>query len=276
MLLTLLALGCKSPGYHVGSSAVTYVTRDLAGHTQSHQVKGADPASFSVIQEPFAKDKSKVFYHGVELAGADPATFRLLDADFYSTDGKLVFAGRNLISHDAENFVILEKGYSRDSQEVFYLGKKVPGARADGFELLEGPGAYARDGVGAYREGKTIVGAEGATFEPLNYYYSRDEKQVFHQEDALEGADPKTFHTEPKRQLARDGNKAWYLDFELDLNGPKTQFLDGLYLKDEKSVFYGNLRIEEADPASFETYTENGAIFGKDKNGIYSAGRRRD
>ena len=276
-ILSFLTLACSnSPGYHVGSSSVTYVTRDAAGYTRSRTVEGADPSTFSVIREPFGKDKSKVFYHGDELKGASPDTFKVIDDDYYSTDGKLVFAGRSLVSRDPEGFVILKKGYSKDSQRVFYLGSEVPGAEAPSLEILEGHGAYARDAKGAYREGKLITGADGATFEPLNYYYSRDQEQVFHKETPLEGADPETFITEPKRQLAKDKTQAWYLDFKLEkLDGSKTEFLEGLYIKDEEDVYFGNKWIEGADAPTFETYTENGAVYGRDKIGTYSAGRRR-
>ncbi len=273
----LLIPGCfESAGYQVASSKVTYVTRDAAGYSHRQVVEGADPATFSVIREPFAKDSNKVYYHGFPLEGASPQGFEILDDDYYSTDGKLVFAGRNLISHDPEGFTILAVGYSKDSQQVFHFGQVVEGAMAESFELLEGPGSYARDAVGAYREGKVIVGADGSHFEPLNYYYSRDGKQVFHEVKLLEGADPESFYTEPKRQLARDKNGAWYMDFKLDLDGSKTEFLDGLYLKDGQKVYYGNRLIEGADATGFETYTQNGTVYGRDKNGTYSSGRLKD
>ena len=276
LLILLLAFGCKSPGYNIGSSGVTYVTRDPSGFTKSQEVKGADPSTFVVLEGAFAKDKAKVFYHGVELSGANPDTFKIIADEYYSSDGQLVFAGRSLISRDAKGFTLLDKGYSRDTEQVFYLSKKVPGAEATSFEVIEGAGSFSRDAHGVYREGKVISGADGTTFERLNYYYSRDQKHVFIQQEVLEGADAETFYTEPKRQLGKDSKHAYYLDFKLEkLDGSKTQFLDGLYLKDDQSVYFGNLLIEGADPATFETYTENGTLFAKDKNGRYSGGRLR-
>lgn len=277
LLWVLLLVGCaKSPGYHIGPSEVIFVTRDAAGYSQTHPMKDADPSSFSVIQEPFGKDKARVFYQGQVLEGVVPESFKILQDNYYSTDGKLVFAGRHLLTDDAANFAILDKSYSKDSEKVFYLGKLAEGAQAQSFQIFDSPGSYAKDDNLAFREGQLIREADGSTFEPVNYYYSKDKTQVFYTQEPLKGADPTTFTAEPKRQLGRDASHVWYLDFLLEeLDGNQAQILDGLYAKDAQSVYFGNRKIDEADAPSFETYTENGTIYGKDKNGIYSAGRRR-
>jgi hypothetical protein len=47
----------------------------------SELIQGCDPATFQVIDGPYSRDRSRVFYYAQEVSGADPETFTVVDLD---------------------------------------------------------------------------------------------------------------------------------------------------------------------------------------------------
>lgn len=89
------------------SSQVTFSRRSSDGSPTRVDVSGADAKTFSPIvkktgstepacEQPYGKDKRKVFFRGREIKGANPRLFEMLD-DQYSTSGDKVFFEDTLV-----------------------------------------------------------------------------------------------------------------------------------------------------------------------------------
>lgn len=94
----------------------------------------ADFKTFEILGVPkpntfgrnYAKDKNQVYYFGGILIGANPKTFSVLE-DLYSKDDTHVyFEGGILPRADADTFQFLGMHYSKDKNAVYKYGSIVP------------------------------------------------------------------------------------------------------------------------------------------------------
>lgn len=113
-------------------------------------------------------------------------------------------------------------------------GKTVQGADAASFEQLA-EWEYGKDKRCVYWRGDLIAGADPQTFELLGHLYSRDRHQVFWQEKPIPGADRDTF---------------------VILDGPR------LWSRDAGDVFFADEAIGVKDPKNFRVLDKTGASGG--------------
>ena len=145
------------------------------------QVPTADPANMmvvagllglekggakdSVAHYYYAKDDQYVYYMGTIVPGADPRTFRPIENGPWS------------------------HSYGADALHVFYQSEMLPNADPKTFEILwqqvyEGCGMnqYSKDGDVVYFRSLPVLGADAATFMPLNGgddYYGKDARGIY-------------------------------------------------------------------------------------------------
>jgi DKNYY family len=76
---------------------------------------------------------------------------------------------------------------------VFYFTGQIPDADAVTFRALEGP--YASDSRRVFWMGKTIDGADPATFRVLNAAFecSADQQHAYYRQSVIANTDPRTF-----------------------------------------------------------------------------------
>lgn len=96
----------------------------------------ADPATFQVLGEHYAKDAKQVWRSrdGKSLGKIDAERFALLDAadDRLASDGRALFhAGQRLTHTDASHFRHLGQGYWSDGRKHWWLGAEKPHALPD-------------------------------------------------------------------------------------------------------------------------------------------------
>jgi hypothetical protein len=127
----------------------------------------------------------------------------------------------------------------------------VVGADKATFEILDKNG-YARDAGQAYFEGRTIEGAEAATFERLSELYARDAKRVYYQGRVVPGAIPGSFEAF-NLQWGRDGKDIYFQDRPLGACDPATfVLLKDSWQKDSQCAYRNGGKVPNADAATFE------------------------
>ncbi len=124
----------------------------------------ADPASFVVLSQIYARDKSTIFCRGTKLNKADPETFRVLDgyrdstgadkAGLWARDKAHIYRFNDVKKMDAATFEQLGICYARDKDRVYAYGTVVRGADPTQFEVIAGP--LGRCGSKYYSEGYVI------------------------------------------------------------------------------------------------------------------------
>ena len=137
------------------------------------RLRGADPASFRVLNFAYAMDKTAVYTTSGRVPGADLLTFETLD--------------------DGQNDSGAPQGYARDSRQVYFHNgdgrvKIIKGAEVSTFRSL-GDTYFARDEKRIYAYGKQLSKADLPSWELLSHWYSRDARRVYYLNREIKGAD---------------------------------------------------------------------------------------
>ncbi len=124
-----------------------------------------DVSSFEVIQASvgMTKDKNRVYYRDIPIAGADPATITQI------------------------------RGYLfKDKRAVYLEGKEIFGLNPATVRTYPLGDGYTADAAAVYKMHKKID-RDPATFSVLQPFYTKDKNAVYHEDVAIEDADPETF-----------------------------------------------------------------------------------
>lgn len=111
-------------------------------------------------------------------------------------DDKTVFhVTKPLRNSDPKTFKIIDEHFARDKNMLYLKGQIVTGANPTGFKYLNDNRAYIfhTDGRHVYHRTKKVNGADLASWEYIDYNYSKDKNQVFYSERKVIGADPNSF-----------------------------------------------------------------------------------
>lgn len=246
------------------------------------KVLGADINTFEV-KEDIVKDKNSIYSNGKKLEGADIQTFRKLN-EYYDIDKNNIYYNLNSnldikrIKNTDGNFKIIEEKLIKNKDGVYYLGEKIKEIDPNSFKIIrknnfkKDNSYYAKDSKNVYyiqldpsyildtdntlkdnalkNVVKVLKGANPNTFEVINDYYSKDDKNIFYiswiveKEPLIKGADIKTF-----------------------------EVLNNDFSKDKDNVYFGTDKEEDLDSKSFKilnlsSQNRNGYYL-EDKNGIY-------
>ncbi len=100
----------------------------------------------------------------VRIRGADPVTVASME-DGYAVDAKRAYYHGKVLTSNVDSFETLSLGYARNGTEVFYEGAPISGADAATFAVLErlGEGADARDARALYLRGRRTDGSPPAS-----------------------------------------------------------------------------------------------------------------
>ena len=131
----------------------------------------ADPASFQVISgapyDYFVKDKYHVWWNEGLLPNADPSTF-IVVLDPYAKDSRHVYYGDQLLipEADPESFSFYPSGiYVHDNTHVYCVGLSVPGANSSSF--IDLGNGYGKDQQHVWYDGDVVTGHGGQDFGAL-------------------------------------------------------------------------------------------------------------
>jgi hypothetical protein len=236
LCLSCLLGGCKGEA--------PFAQKDGVWHYRSAAIVGSDAASFKVLSDHYAKDRSHVYYGDSYREGRE---YYMIKHDRVSV----------VKDADPASFQYLDQDYARDAQAVFYEGVRFAVKDAASFQVLDY--GFARDNQIGYCVRTQIAGSDGASFAVLDSYYARDKAKVFYctidtgqpkgpvvRTPALRGVDPSAFTV-----------------------------LESGYGKTASAVYYRGETVAGAHAPSFET---PGGLAGgadaKDQNGVYQQGRK--
>ena len=222
-------------------------------------VDGADPKTFSIINEEFAKDKSHIYYEGDMLEDSDSSTFVVGSIPKDKTNVYLLLTCedniwdqcyRKVDGADPLTFQLFSYGFSKDKSHVFYNTEIIPEADPITFTIHDGGKydyTYGYDKNYIFIAGYDRVGVIKEKCNDLNQiggYYLKCDDKVYYVDKLLVGADVKTM-----------------VPIGVTSN----------YAKDSKTVYFDGEIVVGADAATFGI---GDGINAKDKNYIYQFGKR--
>ena len=263
-----------------------YYVDENNGKVSLKILKGADPATFEF--GIISKDKNSVFIGNQKLKGVSSKGFEILDNEF------------NFVK-DYKNVYYLDRESDGITYKVKVLDTK--GVDIPSFEFLgDSYNKYYRDKNNIYflndkvdkMEFEKLVGANPKTFEIIDDYFARDDKNVYFFNKKVIGVDAKTFE-EVGYDIIKDKNGLHILidsnETEIKVKSLKAdgidlktlKKLDNGYFKDKNNIYYGlsgNLyKIKNADLQTFEVLNSpysSSVYFAKDKNNVYYNGKKLD
>ena len=265
-----------------------YYVDENNGKVSLKTLKGADPATFEF--GIISKDKNSVFIGNQKLEGVSSKGFEVLDDTF------------NFVK-DYKNVYYLDRENDGINYKVKVLDTKGKGIDIPSLEFLgDSYSKYYRDKNNIYflndkddkMEFEKLVGANPKTFEIVDDYFARDDKNVYFFNKKVIGVDAKTFE-EVGYDIIKDKNGLHILidsnETEIKVKSLKAdgidlktlKKLDNGYFKDKNNIYYGlsgNLyKIKNADLQTFEVLTSpysSSVYFAKDKNNVYYNGKKLD
>ena len=267
-----------------------YYAEDNDGDISLKILQGADPATFEF--GIISKDKNSVFIGNQKLEGVSSKGFEVLDDTFnFMKDYKNVY----YLDRESDGItykvkVLDTKGidipslellgdsynkYYRDKNNIYFLNdkddkmefEKLAGANPKTFEIVDD--YFARDDKNVYFFNKKVIGVDAKTFEKVGYDIVKDKNGVYFLENVSEENENLEIKT---KNLKADG---------IDLKTLKK--LDNGYFKDKNSIYYelsGNLyKMKNVDLPTFEVLNSpysSSVYFAKDKNNVYYNGKKLD
>jgi hypothetical protein len=129
-----------------------------------------DPGHFSIVSDAeyylFTKDGRIVHVNGRPIAGANPATFVVLKDGYARDDGGIFYFTDRISDADPEAFEVLEGSFARDGRRAYWMGKPIPGADGATFRVLNANFECTADGTRAYYRDKVIAEADPHALTP--------------------------------------------------------------------------------------------------------------
>ena len=217
----------------------------------------------------FGRDKDHVYFRSEVVSGADPKTFTFMD-EYYARDKSAIYANARRLTTRGASFRVIEGGYATDGRLHFYRDTVI---RESGFEPLRGKDAgntgYARTRNLVYHNGKVVPDADPQTFELFmtEVGMARDHRHVFFNDRLIAGADPATM-VQIQGYAFKDRNSVYNEGRRIEGLSPArvraSEF--GSYLMDDQRVFKNGIEIRGRDPSTFRELQPPWTL---DKLGVY-------
>lgn len=173
----------------------------LTRHVSVRRIEGADAGSFVLLRHGYARDRNAVYHEGRAFPVADVAGFEPLD-DGFARDGRHGYYQRQPIpgSAGAPGFRVLDSWHADDGQRIFHARLDDTSGRPR-VQALSGVdrGSFAVLGAHWARDSRTLFFAgtrlpdDPASFRALDRGYVRTATQVYHLGRSIAGADAASF-----------------------------------------------------------------------------------
>ncbi len=220
---------------------------------------GADPKTFEIIDDQFAKDKAHVYYKGGMLENSDSSTFvgGEIPKDKFNVylfliceDNQWAQCYRKVEDADPATFKPIKYGFYKDKNNIFYNTKMVSEADANTFAVYDGGKygyTYGYDKNYIFVVGHDHVGVIREKCSDLNRiggYYLKCDDKVYYEDKLLVGADSETMRPVGVTSNYAKDSKTVYFDGEIVVGADATTFNigDGINARDKYHVYrYGKI-----------------------------------
>ena len=258
-----------------------YFLNDKDDKMEFEKLAGANPKTFEIVDDYFARDDKNVYFFNKKVIGVDAKTFEKVGYDIVKDKNGVYFLEN--VSEENENLEIktknlkadgidlktlkkLDNGYFKDKNSIYYelSGNlyKMKNVDLPTFEVLNSPYSssvyFAKDKNNVYYNGKKLDGIVPNDFEQIQSYFIKDKNGIYKFEE-----------DEDEQNL-----KITPINAKIDFKNFKE--LDWKYFGDDKNIYYFDeesfKKVDKADINSFERIDFTG--FFKDKNNVYYEGEK--
>lgn len=203
----------------------------------------------------YFKDKFRVFCSTTELAGADPDTFEVLN-EYYAKDASYVFRFSDRQDHlDAHSFELIDDEYCQDKNGIYACDWDTPRVcdKVDDFTNLEFGYFCSKNKVYYYNDANDksqLVSETVDAFRFLSGYWACDEQKVFYQGELMAYATIADFE-DLGGEYVRIKTELYFRNLPVEADIERFELLEAGFARDNKQLFYLDESIEGASPESF-------------------------
>ena len=254
-----------------------YFLNDKDDKMEFEKLAGANPKTFEIVDDYFAKDDKNVYFFNKKVIGVDAKTFEEVGYDIIkdknglhilidSNETEIKVKNLKADGIDLKTLKKLDNGYFKDKNNIYYglSGNlyKIKNADLQTFEVLTSPYSssvyFAKDKNNVYYNGKKLDGIVPNDFEQIQSYFIKDKNGIYKFEESENEQDLKITPINAK------------IDFK------NLKELDWKYFGDDKNIYYFDedsfKKVDKADINSFERI--DFTAFFKDKNNVYYEGEK--
>lgn len=244
--------------YYRQDDKVIYVLDGNFFQIGEEDIEGADPDTFDVIDQSYAKDINNIYYNGKPVAGAHPSSVAFVisefnqssaDSGYLISNNKVFCYGEVIEGADPKSFSYLHGVYAIDKKYLYhYVDVKIP-RRANPTLIPNANDAYLRHGEQVLYNGE-VISSEANSFEIISDEYSIDAFHVYSHGGIVEGMLPDGF-TVISPYYRKDKNQAYYFNMPiLESDSATFKVLNDTVAKDHKNIYYNghvvdNISVEE-------------------------------
>lgn len=245
-----------------------FVLKNDTIYFKDEAVPYSDAATFEVVDDYYAKDKSSVYYY----------TSYRESKNYFTTSKKLIVPLKNALPI---SFLSLGYGYARDNKTAWYEGSPFEVAELKSMKVIDEH--FVIDLKQAYVDRQAVVGSDGPSFELLDTYYAKDKEHVYYYLPDADGiyqatnlfCDTKSFKV-IDGQYALDKDNVYFRGHKIPgADAASFSVLGNGFAKDNRSAYFETLKVKEADVFTFSVFKENellnsGPYFAKDKQSVFA------
>lgn len=257
--------------------------------TKSRQItylKSADPTSFQLVGDQYsgvAKDKNQGYIDGISFPITDYETFEIVDTKITKDRLHVYFKFNKVTGADASTFQNIDQNFYLDKQMAYFLdGTDLKAFHCNSASFLPLSYPFSKDDKQVFYKEKPISGVKIVSFEILGNSYSKDSDHVYFENHLVQNASPKDFSLVPGYEntttvvkYGRDKQFVYNETNKLVGRDPASfVILDLGYTKDASNVYFNNSKVQNANPETFEVFPHQvGDGDAKDKNYVFLKGR---
>ena len=243
--------------YYLQDGKVIYVLDGNFFQIGGTEIEGADPDSFSVIDQSYAKDINNIYYDGKPVAGANPNSVALVTSElpedsansgYLISDGKVFCYGEIIEGADPASFSYLLGSYAMDKDYLYYyIDIKIP-RKATPTAIPNANAGYIRHGEQVIFHG-VVISDEANDFKIISDEYAVDASHVYSHGEIVEGMVPDGF-TVISPYYRKDKNQAYYFNTPIPESDSDTfKVLNDAISKDQKNLYYNGYIVNNKKPS---------------------------
>lgn len=236
--------------YYRQGDKVVYVLDGNFFQVGEKDIEGADPETFEVIDQSYAKDINHVYYDGRLVADAHPNSVTLVASElnensansgYLISDGKVFCYGKVIEGADPKSFSYLLGSYAMDKDYLYYyIDVKIPRKEIP-TAIPNANDRYIRNGEQVLYNGE-IISNDANNFKVVSDEYSIDKSYVYSHGEIVDGMVSDGFMV-ISPYYRKDKNQAYFFNTPIPESDPDTfKVLNDAISKDQKNIYYnGNI-----------------------------------
>jgi hypothetical protein len=173
---------------------------------QQRPIENADVDSFRILNEAYAKDTARVYYfgyhdetnNGIHEIPCKTNSFSLLEYPYSKDETSVFYIFSKINEADTKSFSVVGNGFSKDKHHVYFETKILQGADAESFIIIPHEESldefnFTKDKNHIFYQDKMMNVKDINEFKVIGLEYSTDVHHVYHRTNIVKNADPKTF-----------------------------------------------------------------------------------